>query len=452
MAFTIRNQSFIAAFLLVTLFAQTFGHSYVTSPQSRSNQAQSNAGCRGPNCLGPCDVPLSKRTSNSAVHSAARGDAVSIQWPRNNHAGGFIRFAWAPTSQSDNATYFDNHVQQINCHEVGGCYPDDPSNPNGGDSGPADGSSRACTSNFVIPADLADGQWTLQWAWFGGAFSLGDYYSCVDYSITGGKSGPTPVPVFIGGDYSYPNQQKCKFFNTDRLHVCVNEPCSNPIYTAAQQQSGPPAYVQANFNGGSPIVNLSASTTASAPSTTAAPATTASAAPATTGAVKPSTTGAMQPSTTGAMQQPSTTGANKPSTTGAASIPSTTSTSASSGSCVSGHMKCMSSNAYSMCNHGSWGVSQSCAPSTYCSSSGDYIYCLANSTPSPAIPVPSTSTSSTSSSSGNCTPGYQKCSSSAAYQTCVGGANGQNYWSATQSCQSGLQCHPSSTANNIYCY
>lgn len=455
MAFTIRNQYSIAAFLLVTLFAQTFGHSYVTSPQSRSNQAQSNIGCRGPNCLGPCDVPLAMRTSSSAVHSASRGESISIQWPRNNHAGGFIRFAWAPTSQSDNATYFDNHVQQINCHEVGGCYPDDPSNPNGGDSGPANGSSRACTSNFTVPADLADGQWTLQWAWFGGAFSLGDYYSCVDYSISGGNSGPTPVPVFVGGDYSYPNQQKCKFFNTDRLHVCVNEPCSNPIYPAAQQQSGPPAYVQANF-----VVNSTASTSASVPATTAAapsttaaaaPATTAAAAPSTTAAAAPSTTGAAKPSTTGAaMQQPSTTGATLPSTTGAASVPSTTA--ASSGSCVSGHMKCLTANTYSMCSWGSWGASQSCAPSTYCSNSGDYIYCLANSTPStPAAPVPSTSTS-TSSSSSSCTPGYQKCSTSSSYQTCVGGLNGNNYWSATQSCQTGLQCHPSSTANNIYCY
>lgn len=453
MAFLIKRQFFfVGALLLVTLLSGAFGHSYVTSPQSRSNQAQTNTGCRGPNCLGPCDIPLSARKSSSAVHAAKRGDSLTIQWPRNNHAGGFIRFAWAPTAQSDNATYFDNHVQQINCHEVGGCHPDDPSNPNGGDSGPADGSSRACTSTINVPADLADGAWTLQWSWFGGAFSLGDYYSCVDYSISGGSSGPTPVPVFVGGDYSFPNQNKCKFFNTDRLHVCVNEPCNNPIYPAAQQQSGPPAYVQKDFNGGSPAA--STSTSASVPSTTgsAKPSTTGAAKPSTTGAAKPSTTGAAKPSTTGAAAVPPTTPAPTVSPTPApTTVPSTPTT-----SCTSGHMKCVNQNAYSMCNFGAWGPNQSCASGTYCSPSGDYIYCLTSPTPStpstPSASSTSSSSSSTSSSSNEkCTLGFQKCVGTNGYSTCGNGANGPT-WSAVQNCQSGLSCHPSSTANNIYCY
>lgn len=40
MAFSINNQVLIGAFLLVTLMSGVIGHSYVTSPQSRSNQRQ----------------------------------------------------------------------------------------------------------------------------------------------------------------------------------------------------------------------------------------------------------------------------------------------------------------------------------------------------------------------------------------------------------------------------
>jgi len=130
---------------------------------------------------------------------------------------------------------------------------------------------------------LTDGTWTLQWAWFGGAFALGDYYSCIDYVISGGVAVTAQSsPVFYGGDYTYPNQAKCKFFNTDRLHECVNEPCNNPIYPASQEQSGPAFGVA-----------IASNTSSQTPATTAA-------SHATTGSVKPSTTGS-KPITSGAV-------------------------------------------------------------------------------------------------------------------------------------------------------
>jgi hypothetical protein len=222
--------------LVLALAVSTFGHSYVTSPTSRSNQKQTESGCRGPACLGPCDVPLSQ--AKTPAVTIQRGATINVQWPRNNHAGGFIRLAWAPTSGSDVHANFDAGVQQISCHEVGGCKADDPSNPNGGDSNPADGSVNPCQLSIKVPLYLTDGKWTLQWAWFGGAFSLGDYYSCVDYTISGGPTGPQQAAIYVPGDATYPaSAGKCKFFNTDRLHQCVNEPCSSPIYTLSQEQS-----------------------------------------------------------------------------------------------------------------------------------------------------------------------------------------------------------------------
>jgi len=354
-----------AVILFMTLLSSVLGHSYLTAPTSRSNQGQSNTGCRGPACLGPCDIPLSQTTR--APITIARGASITANWPRNNHAGGFIRFAWAPTAQSDSMSAFDNNVQQINCHEVGACHPDSASDPNGGDSGPSDGSSRACSISFAVPTDLTDGKWTLQWAWFGGAFSLGDYYSCVDYTISGGPTGASVSPVFIGGDYTYPGQNKCKFFNTDQLHKCVDEPCSNPgpLYPASAEESGPAANI--------------ASTPASPPAT-----------PSTTGkvATPSSTTGKVSTpsSTTGKVSSPSTTGkVSTPSTTGkkasGSSSSSSSTSSSSSSNCTLGHMRCASSSTYQTCAYNAqaiptYGVVQPCQSGLICQQSENGgIYC-----------------------------------------------------------------------------
>jgi len=329
----------------------TFGHSYVTSPTSRSNQKQSSTGCRGPACLGPCDAPASKARTPITI---ARGASINVQWPRNNHAGGFIRFAWAPTTQSDIASTFDANVQEIHCHEIGGCKPDSASNPNGGDSGPADGSSQPCQTTIAVPLYLTDGKWTLQWAWFGGAFELGDYYSCVDYQISGGSSGSQKSAVYYGGDYSYPGQNKCKFFNTDRLHQCVNEPCNNPVYTLSQEKSGPAFGVTAGVASSS----SSSSSTTTSTSTTAKSSTSTS----TTGKSSTSTTGKSSTSTTGkATQAPTDAPTQAP--TDAPVTPS--------GDCTLGNEQCVGTNTYVSCyrataSSNAWSPARSCQVGLVC--------------------------------------------------------------------------------------
>jgi hypothetical protein len=160
------------------------------------------------------------------VQTIQRGKEIEIKWARNNHAAGFIRIAWARTERSDDHSAFDENVQLLTCHEMT-CKSSNPSDPFGGDNdGGAEGK---CSSKVIVPAQLSDGQWTMQWSWFGGAFALGDYYSCVDYKVHGGQSvSSSPLPInYIGGDIHNPGTEKCKFFNTDRLHVCANEPCQN---------------------------------------------------------------------------------------------------------------------------------------------------------------------------------------------------------------------------------
>jgi len=309
--------------VLIGVILSCEGHSYVTSPTTRSNQKQSNTGCRGPACLGPCDVKLAQaRTPQTTVQ---RGASITVEWPRNNHAGGFIRFAWAPTVSSDSHAPFDAGVQMIVCHEIGGCKPDNPNDPNGGDSGAGDGSFQPCKTTITVPGHLTDGAWTLQWAWFGGAFALGDYYSCVDYIVSGGALTAQITPYFKGGDYSFPGQNKCKFFNTDRLHQCVNEPCNAPIYPSSQQQSGP-AYGVALYDpngGGSTSTSSSSGVPPQPQSVTTKSATTKSA----TTAARPITSGVQQP------PQTLTTGAGR-TQTGALTTASSPQPNGNDGNCA----------------------------------------------------------------------------------------------------------------------
>jgi len=90
--------------------------------------------------------------------------------------------------------------------------------------------------------------------------------------------------------------------------------------------------------------------------------------------------------TTGKAQSGSTTttgktqaGSTSTTTTGktqAGSTSTSTSSTPSSTSCSSNYMKCLTSETYSMCDHGNWGAAQSCQHGLTCTPSGNYIYCL----------------------------------------------------------------------------
>jgi len=260
--------------LLVLLFGvQIYGHSYVTQPVTLTNQAQSETGCRvdavgtygpgGTNCPGPCDNSGGSIATQTTPYPTQRGATIDVRWARNNHPGGFVRFAWAPTSSTTNAQ-FDAYSYRFECFEKGPfCAPS-----GAGATGDATTDTQTgCGTNITVPAWVTDGTWTLQWAWFGGYDMLGDYYSCANYQVSGGTTvnaadstfGNPTVPVFAGGDYANPNSPQCQFRNTDRLHQCVQENCNAPLYTLGQQQTGVPTLT----NGGAvlavatiyPIVN-----------------------------------------------------------------------------------------------------------------------------------------------------------------------------------------------------
>jgi chitinase len=101
--------------------------------------------------------------------------------------------------------------------------------------------------------------------------------------------------------------------------------------------------------------------------------------------VTPITTGVQSPVTTGVktsgIQTTGTTGTTGVKTTGTTGLqPTSTSTtgvsSTTDSSCVSGYMKCLTSETYTMCAHSAWGVSQPCPPGLVCAPTGNYIYCI----------------------------------------------------------------------------
>ena len=128
--------------------------SYLCNPPSRSNQC---SGTPVVATVGPCDVPAADRAT--AVLPVTRGEDLHLQWPRNSHAGGVVRLAWARTDASDSASAFDAGVQEFRCFE----WPCDSQN---GCRGDVDGDCTACGGPARVPFELADGEWTLQWMWY----------------------------------------------------------------------------------------------------------------------------------------------------------------------------------------------------------------------------------------------------------------------------------------------
>jgi len=269
--------------LISAIVALAMGHSYVTLPRSRIPGYNCRIG--GPaefpvDCPGPCEAKKSYKNPN--IQQTSRGAALQVDWPRNNHGGGFIRLAWAKHEDSDDFQAFNKGVQQVTCHETGfdgnpanlspnrGCASDDPNNINGGDSGSSAGGIRACRLRTTIPTHLSDGLWTMQWTWYGaGGGYLGDYYSCVDYNVAGGAAlTAQAAPVFKGGDVTYPTENVCKFWNTDRPHYCWKEPCTDNYNATFLFPNGRQQKAQAYLV---PLATPTSTPTSEAPPPTSAP-------------------------------------------------------------------------------------------------------------------------------------------------------------------------------------
>jgi len=208
---------FIYLVLSITIVLVS-AHSYLLEP-TIPRRSPFGLRCHVFSSSSTCCTPRSQ--ARPSLTTYARGQNVNFMWPRNNHPGGFVRLAVTPFSQSDSQASFNENIFHYNCYESG-CRGYDDNNLLSGDKNGAIDNSNPCRNVMTIPTFLADGQYTIQWTWYGGSSYFNDqgrgqisYQSCMDFTVSGGPFAPKAAsfcPVFKGGDPHFPNQNKCLFF------------------------------------------------------------------------------------------------------------------------------------------------------------------------------------------------------------------------------------------------
>ncbi|KAI9223020.1 hypothetical protein BC828DRAFT_376969 [Blastocladiella britannica] len=223
--------------LALAMTSQVSAHSRLIHPPPRDASLCAAADAKN-NCP-PCGWNGDKSVAKPAAIRYGRGDVVPMQWPRNNHPGGFIALAVVPFTSSQTFDDFNTNIVQYNCHEAGGCASWDPvGHPLGADPANFGEDQNMCASAWTVPSWMPDGQYTMQWKWFGGGSYFGDLYrgvsdwqNCVDFTVAGGSAvdaGAKPAcPLFKPGDASNaPALGVCRYFGDPEPMGCFPQGCS----------------------------------------------------------------------------------------------------------------------------------------------------------------------------------------------------------------------------------
>ncbi|ETP46910.1 hypothetical protein F442_06923 [Phytophthora nicotianae P10297] len=192
-------------------------HSWLVKPVSRETGPRTTDGTIGcPN------------TTPGTPTSFSPGETIDVRYWRNNHLGGFIRWAISPVG-SETASDFDDKVFFYTCRESGpDCVPADGSTSRyAGDS--SGDHTISCGDTITLPDWLDGGDYVLQWVWFGVGSSYGNigwaepqFVSCADITLTSAGSGSeTGCPTFVGGDRVTKNENldddECFYFYTNSI-------------------------------------------------------------------------------------------------------------------------------------------------------------------------------------------------------------------------------------------
>jgi len=260
--------SFNTLLAAAVLATSVQAHTYLITPQSRlsitKNIGTSTEDGTG-NGAGLCHLGdgtqtcCTSTTMGGSMKTYQRGTEIPTAWWRNNHVGGFVRYSIVPIAQSGSQDAFDAAENMLNyeCNQVG-CSAtyggSSPNNWNGGDSAGSKGWSNACSGAFKIPYHLKDGQYTVQWVWFGqgnGNQANSPFQACIDLNISGGPTGsPLKCPLWKGGDLSEAGDNVCTF-------VSVNNPsyqgvCKDANACQGSYQVGIPKGLQECVAGNAP--------------------------------------------------------------------------------------------------------------------------------------------------------------------------------------------------------
>ncbi|TMW61437.1 hypothetical protein Poli38472_012628 [Pythium oligandrum] len=198
--------------------AQVQAHGYMTVPTPRYNGTFSD----------PTDINACDSDTPGHVTEFKSGEEIYVEWTRNNHIGGFIRYSIVPKGEIWPKSNFDKNTFYYTCRETncdlkqckGWDCPDDP--------GSIDYQIK-CSTKVKLPDYLPAGDYVMQWAWHSVGssenhigWSTGTYKSCADIRLTTSGTGSKPkCPTFVGGDRVMALRGKgndqCLFFDDNGL-------------------------------------------------------------------------------------------------------------------------------------------------------------------------------------------------------------------------------------------
>lgn len=209
--------SLVTAIVAAVLPAAVYGHGYMTIPTGRTTDTINDM-----DNTGVCDSSYP-----GTVTEFEAGESIQVQWSRNNHIGGFIRFAMVPSGEESKEN-FDAGTFTYVCREVDCDLKQCDDVYCGDDSGTADNEIK-CGTNIKLPDYLDAGDYVLQWTWFAAGSSYGNigwttgnYRTCADIKLTTSGSGSKPsCPSFTGGDrvteMEGKSSDQCYYFDTNDL-------------------------------------------------------------------------------------------------------------------------------------------------------------------------------------------------------------------------------------------
>lgn len=166
--------------------------------------------CRPPKCPGPVPPQWSYKSfkpKNSVTRPGAiwkRGEHVKIQWHRNNHGGGFVRFSLVPLSQMTDHRWHEYTAFHYGCFEAYrySC--------SGSVACGNDNKGKGYYQYVEIPRVFPDGMYVFGMVWFGGVKydrvkpEFPNFFSASFVEIRGGLSrSPYYRPRFVPVKSSY---------------------------------------------------------------------------------------------------------------------------------------------------------------------------------------------------------------------------------------------------------
>lgn len=212
----------VAAGVAAAVAVGVAGHSSLTLPTPFSYDVFCKTES-AQNCPGPC--PVRDLKASPPVQTWARGQTVPLRWFRNNHEGGFVRWALVTPDKVNDQAAHNAGAFAYGCYSVGRytCTAAEKATHCG-----ADNTGSGHRIEAQVPTHLPDGEYVLGWVWYGGFnhpnIEFSDYVDCARVRIAGGVPQTSSYqPVLLPGSDAAP-EGSCEA-TRNSISQCRNDRC-----------------------------------------------------------------------------------------------------------------------------------------------------------------------------------------------------------------------------------